>query len=90
MITIILIAFILTGLWCILYYTAPESPMDRTNYDGFYIKPVNLYRKKPPKATFFGRLDGKTVFMEGPYEEEFLNCIEANRWKKEKKEERCK
>ena len=38
-------------------------------------------RKKPPNATFFGRIDGENVSVEGPPEEKFLNRIELIKWK---------
>lgn len=41
-------------------------------------------RKEPPKATFFGRLDGEEVSDEGPWEEIYLNTRELGAWNRKK------
>ena len=46
-----------------------------------------MSRSRPPNASFFGRIDGKDVSVEGPYEEEFLNKHEAMLWGIKKKKE---
>lgn len=52
--------------------------------------PKSNLRKRPPNASFFGRVDGKEISIEGPYEEEFLNGVEAARWKLKQKYEKLK
>jgi len=42
-------------------------------------------RKNPPKATFFGRLDGEMYGGSGPYEEKYLNTWEETYWNKQKR-----
>ena len=42
-------------------------------------------RKNPPKATFFGRLDGEVYGGSGPYEEKYLNSWEETYWNKQKR-----
>lgn len=37
-------------------------------------------RKKAPKATFFGKMDGEEVHSEGPYEPKYLNTFEKQHW----------
>ena len=87
---ILIIAFLAT-LWCVLYYMLPESPRSYNDYADLststnkYIKSLKQPRKTPPRATFFGRIDGKSITKEGPYEENFLSYTEAMRWEREKK-----
>lgn len=38
-------------------------------------------REKPPRAEFFGRLNGISTVKLGPYEEKFLNYYEFTHWK---------
>ena len=42
-------------------------------------------RDKPPYASFFSKINGKTSITEGPYETQWLNTIESYRWEYELK-----
>jgi len=44
------------------------------------------FRERPPNASFFGRIGGREVTLEGPYEEKFLDVYERARWKRKMKE----
>ena len=41
-------------------------------------------RVNPPRAVFFGRLDGEAREIAGPWEEKYLNTFELTYWKKQK------
>jgi hypothetical protein len=43
-----------------------------------YLSP--LERPEPPKATAFGRIEGKTINITGPYEPKYLNTWELQHW----------
>ena len=46
-------------------------------------EPVSLLageRERPPRAEFFGKMDGKPVSEEGMYEERYLNEFERKHW----------
>lgn len=42
-------------------------------------------RDTPPKATFFGRENGKYLHVDGDYEEEYLNSFEMRAWEEKKR-----
>ena len=54
------------------------------------VEPKKHHRERPPNATFFGRIDGKEIKIEGEYEEKFLNGLEILRWKLKKKRRELK
>jgi hypothetical protein len=41
-------------------------------------------RRNPPRAEFFGRLDGERSHVQGPWEEKYLNTWEKKHWDKQK------
>ena len=45
---------------------------------------LDTERRKPPRAEFFGRLDGQPVSMQGEYVERYLNQWEYEHWLKQK------
>jgi hypothetical protein len=45
---------------------------------------LDTERRKPPRAEFFGRLDGQPVSMQGEYVERYLNQWEYGYWLKQK------
>ena len=47
-------------------------------------------RERPPNASFFSRVDGKETFIEGPYEEQFLNRYETVKWKFKERQKKLK
>ena len=49
-----------------------------------YIKKM-LANNPPPRATFFGRTDGKYILVEGPYEDKYLSKWKRRMWKQNKK-----
>lgn len=40
-------------------------------------------REAPPRATFFGKLDGNEIREDGPYELNYLNYYEKAHWERE-------
>ena len=59
--------------------TKPEAK--NTSYNSY-----NVGRSEPPKACYFGHLDGKDFNVEGPYEPEYLSWSENYDWEKRIKE----
>lgn len=49
-----------------------------------YIKKV-LANNTPPRATFFGRTDGKYIMIEGPYEDQYLSKWKRRLWRQNKR-----
>jgi hypothetical protein len=43
-------------------------------------------RTRPPRAVFFGKLDGQSVEQVGPMEEKWLNEYELRHWNKQKEQ----
>ena len=65
-------------------YTMPE----KTVYNMYEDRPS--FKNRPPRATFFSRINGKETLIEGPCEEDYLNSWETMRWKITKKIEKRK
>ena len=49
-----------------------------------HIKEI-LDNNTPPRATFFGRTDGKYTMIEGPYEDQYLSKWKRRLWRRNKK-----
>lgn len=72
-------------------YLAPKPKTNTTVYDyskGTYLTPSE--RRRPPRAEFFGRLEGKSLHCKGLYEERWLNIHEYNYWMEQKEREEAR
>ena len=58
--------------------------MVRYRHKKRYIKKV-LSESPPPRATFFGRTDGKYTMIEGPYEDQYLSKWKRILWRQNKR-----
>lgn len=57
--------------------------MARYRHKKHYIKKV-LANNPPPRATFFGRTNGKYIMIEGPYEDQYLPAWKRRLWRRNK------
>jgi len=58
----------------------PKKPLNK----GYMAGLLAGDRRNPPRADYFGRLDGKPYRGTGPYEEKYLNRWEKTHWDKQK------
>lgn len=58
--------------------------MVRYRHKKRYIKKV-LSGSPPPRATFFGRTNGKYTMIEGPYEDQYLSAWKRILWRQNKR-----
>ena len=58
--------------------------MVRYRHKKRYIKKV-LSESPPPRATFFGRTNGKYTMIEGPYEDQYLSKWKRILWRQNKR-----
>ena len=66
-------------------YVAPKSTI--TQKVARTVKTSGLLageRESAPRASFFGRIEGKEVTADGKYEDKWLNSFEFNHWIKQK------
>lgn len=69
------------------YNSAKDTSREPHVSNRAHLKVKEMSRSRPPNASFFGRIDGKEVSTEGPYEEQFLNKQESLLWEIKKKRE---
>lgn len=72
-------------------YLVPKPK--NTMYDYNKVKGTTILpseREKPPRAEFFGRLEGKSLHAKGLYEEKWLNIHEYNYWIEQKAREEAR
>lgn len=75
----------------------PNYTFNTVGYNKYPITSTNNYKQpttllknekhQPPRAEFFGKLDGEESTEEGKYEEQYLNKWELQWWKEQKQRE---